>query len=75
MSSTISLSQARLFCLALTSVVTACGSLEPMEVPKPQTEIDARPGLVSGRDGEFLLYGSAPDDETRSVDVFGSRQR
>ncbi len=64
---------ARLLCLALASAAAACAPLQPMETPKSETEMDIRPGLISGRSGELLLYGCAPVDAEKSLDVLGAQ--
>jgi len=73
MSFRVNAAVARLLCLALASAVVACAPLQPMETPKSETEMDIRPGLISGRAGELLLYGCAPVDAEQSLDVLGAQ--
>ena len=64
---------ARLLCLALASAAVACAPLQTMEVPRPETELDTRHGLMSGPSGELLIYGCAPVDAEKALDVVGAQ--
>jgi len=40
----------------------------PIEYPKPATELDSEPGVLSGSTGEFVLFGRAPAAATEARD-------
>lgn len=48
---------AAMFLIAL----SACGSVKPIDYTEPH-DIQPGPGLLSGEDGEFLLYGERESD-------------
>ena len=52
--------------LAAMSLValSACGNVKPIDYTEPH-DIQPGPGLLSGEDGEFLLYGERESDSEK----------
>ncbi len=44
-------------------LLVACGPAKPLvhDIPQPD-EIPPGPGLLSGKDGKFILFGASEDD-------------
>ena len=55
-----------LLAAALLVALSACGNVKPIDYTEPH-DIQPGPGLFSGKDGDFVLFGerkSAPESET-----------
>ena len=46
---------ARAFLLVALALVSACG-FKPIAFPTPSSELDNRPGLLTGKTGDAVLY-------------------
>jgi predicted small lipoprotein YifL len=36
--------------------LAGCGAGRPMDFPTPASELDKRPGILTGDDGEWVIY-------------------
>jgi predicted small lipoprotein YifL len=41
---------------ALMLTLAGCGAGQPMDFPTPASELDKRPGILTGDDGEWIIY-------------------
>ena len=54
-------SASMLLTVLLLAALSACGNVKPIDYTEPH-DIQPGPGLLSGEDGEFLLYGERKSD-------------